>query len=314
VSTAYSTNINKSFELGKKLAIALGGFMGFVGLLSAAALALILWYGGKLVHDGKITTGVLAAFLMYTLQVAMAFAFLTSIYGDFMQALGASQRIFEILDSVPEINLKSGLRARNEAQEEETFDGSLVIENLSFSYPTRAESKVLKDISLVVERGKTLALVGPSGGGKSTIFSLIERYYDPDCGQICLGPRNINLKEFDLSWVHSRIALVSQEPVLFGGSIKENISFGLDEECDMERVIASAKLANAHDFIVSFEKGYDTLVGERGIRLSGGQKQSLRAFFSVFFNFKVLIYSFLFIYSKGIAIARALLVNPKVFL
>nr|QUF59446.1 ATP-binding cassette transporter Abcb10-like [Brachionus angularis] len=289
ISLEYGKNINRSYEIGKKLAVAQGGFMGLVGILSGGALAVVLWYGGKLVHDKKITTGILASFLMYTLQVAMAFAFLTSLYGDFMQALGASQRIFELLDSQPSIKLNTGFSPNTEIQEYETFDGSLSFNNVNFSYPTRPETKVLTDVTLNVEKGKTLALVGPSGGGKSTIFSLIERFYDPDSGEIGLGPSNIDLKSVNSNWLHSKIALVSQEPVLFGGSIKENISFGVEVDVELEKIMEVAKLANAHDFIINFEKGYDTVVGERGIRLSGGQKQR-------------------------IAIARALLINPKLLL
>jgi ABC-type multidrug transport system fused ATPase/permease subunit len=131
--------------------------------------------------------------------------------------LGASQKIFEIFDSVPTINLNVGFRPNNESDEEKTFDGSLVFENVNFSYPNLDELKVLNNVSLEVEKGKTLAIVGPSGAGKSTIFSLIERFYDPDSGEIKLGPNKINLKSLNLNWVHSKISMVSQEPVLFGG-------------------------------------------------------------------------------------------------
>ena len=120
---------------------------------------------------------------------------------------------------------------------------------------------------------------------KSTIFALIERFYDPDSGEIKLGPSNINLKFVNTNWLHSKIALVSQEPVLFGGTIRENISFGIEdsENIDFEQIVEVAKLANAHDFILGFENGYDTIVGERGIRLSGGQKQSILNLFIKFF-------------------------------
>jgi ABC-type multidrug transport system fused ATPase/permease subunit len=194
-----------------------------------------------------------------------------------LKALGASQRIFELLDNKPDIELNKGIRPLNDYDDESLFDGSLLFDQVNFSYPTRNETRVLKDITLHVERGKTLALVGPSGGGKSTLFALIERFYDPDSGDIKLGPSNTSIKRVNTNWLHSKIGLVSQEPVLFGGSIKDNISFGLEESdtIDIERIMEAAKLANAHDFIVNFENGYDTVVGERGIRLSGGQKQSL---------------------------------------
>lgn len=155
--------------------------------------------------------------LAFILLIYLKFLFIFKIN---LKALGASQRIFEILDTVPSIHLKTGFKPKNKSDDENIFDGSLIFENVNFSYPTRVESKVIKDVSLVVEKGKTLALVGPSGGGKSTIFALIERFYDPDSGEIKIGPKQLNLKALNLNWVHSKIAMVSQEPVLFGGMSK----------------------------------------------------------------------------------------------
>lgn len=169
-----------------------------------------------MVHDGRITTGLLASFLMYTLQVAMAFAFLSSLFGDFMQALGASQRIFEILDRVPNIPSGIGFSSLDEAENEKNFDGSISFKEINFTYPTRLESKVLTNISFDVAKGKCIAFVGPSGGGKSTIFCLIERFYNPDSGEINIGQNKIPINSVDTDWLHSKIALVAQEPVLFG--------------------------------------------------------------------------------------------------
>lgn len=129
-----------------------------------------------------------------------------------MQALGASQRIFELMDEKPSIELNKGFYPLNDIDDDTTFNGSLLFDNVCFSYPSRSDSQVLKNITLHIEKGKTLALVGPSGGGKSTIFALIERFYDPESGLIKLGPSNIELKRVNTNWIHSRIALVSQEP------------------------------------------------------------------------------------------------------
>ena len=128
----------------------------------------------------------------------------------------------------------------------------MILKNVSFSYPSRPEAKDLKEVSINIEKGKTFALVGPSGAGKSTIFSLIERFYDPDSGDITIGPNNLPLNSVNTKWLHSKIALVSQEPDLFGGTIKDNIAFGIDSDVELERVIEVGKLANAYEFIVVF--------------------------------------------------------------
>ena len=288
VTGEYEKSLNKSLSIGKQLAVVLGGFNGLFGLLIGAAMTLVLWYGGKLVYDKKITTGLLASFLMYALQVALAFGFLSSLFGDFMQSIGASHRIFELFDTIPEIALNKGFRPMSEEDDEASFDGSVYFDKVNFAYPTR-DALVLKDITFTIEQGKTIALVGPSGGGKSTIFALIERFYNPNSGAIEFGPKHYNLSMANTNWLHSKIGIVSQEPVLFGGSIRDNIMFGVEGEVDQQRVIEVAKLANAHEFIESFEKGYDTLVGERGIRLSGGQKQS-----KITQNFDLICYLIIF--------------------
>lgn len=188
-----------------------------------------------------------------------------------MQAVGASERIFNLLDRQPKIPCSSNVEA---SVRPDDFDGSVHLDNVTFTYPTRSDQKVLHRITFEIRSGQKVALVGPSGGGKSTIASLIERYYDPEEGTIYFGSNS--LKSIDPHWLRQNVSFVNQEPSLFACSIRDNITFGIrHRNVSLEEIQAAAKQANAHDFIEQFENKYDTLVGERGVRLSGGQRQRI---------------------------------------
>ncbi|XP_025089560.1 ABC transporter B family member 1-like isoform X2 [Pomacea canaliculata] len=220
----YGKDIEKSYQVGKQLALAQGTFEGVIGILAYGAITLVLWYGGKLVYEGNLSAGVLTSFLLYTLQVAIAFGLLSSLYGDFMQAVGASVRIFSLLERSPTISSENGKILPN-------LNGYVEFKNVRFTYPSRPDVEVLKGISFTVKPGEMVALVGPSGGGKSTIVSLIERFYDPDSGTISLD--GYDIKSLDALWFRQKIAMVSQEPTLFAFSIQDNIAYGCcatDEE------------------------------------------------------------------------------------
>ena len=307
----YGNAIDASFEHGRKRAFAYGAFAGGVGLFAQSAVALVLWYGGKLVISGEMDPGTLVTFLLYTIYIAAALGGLSGLYGNLMNAVGASERMFTLLDMRPKINTAKGTglvpakdspvgrgkvvgaaggktEATNVAAAATSSVSRIEFKNVSFSYPTREDILVLSDVSFTCESGDTVALVGPSGAGKSTIVALIQRFYDPQTGIINLG--DYNLSHLDPVWLKKRMACVAQEPVLFACSIRDNITYGVAEgsctDADVER---AARQANAHDFICEFNEGYDTQVGERGVQLSGGQKQR-------------------------VAIARAILLDPSILL
>jgi ATP-binding cassette subfamily B protein len=275
----YRQSINESFRLAAKQAIMIGGFSGIVGFVGYGAIALVVWYGGKLVTSNALTMGELTAFLLYTGIVAVSLGSLGSLWSDFMRAAGASQRIFELLDNRGNLELSAGEPVGD-------LHGSLRFEDVTFAYPTRPEQPVLSGFDLEVEPGKVVALVGPSGAGKSTVAALIQRFYDPQTGHILLDGRD--LRTIAPRSLRERIGVVMQEPVLFAESIAENIRYG-KPGATADEVRSAAALANAASFIETLPEGYETLVGERGVRLSGGQKQR-------------------------VAIARAVLKDPRVLI
>jgi ATP-binding cassette subfamily B protein len=272
----YADRITQSFEIARRRFIVSGSFMGVTSFAAYAAAALVLWYGGHLVVEGKMQVGGLAAFLVYTLLVAFSLGGLSELWADLMKAAGAAERIFELFDRQPAIAAGRGIELGR-------VEGKLSFKHVRFSYPARKDVPVLKGIDLSVQPGEVIALVGPSGAGKSTIASMLMRLYDPDEGSILLDGHD--LKALSPDWLRRQIGIVAQEPLLFATSIADNIRYGR-ETATQEEIEAAARTANAHDFILKFPEGYATLVGERGVQLSGGQKQR-------------------------VAIARAVLKNPR---
>ncbi|MCP4810434.1 MAG: ATP-binding cassette domain-containing protein [Proteobacteria bacterium] len=272
----YGEAVDESFQLAKGRAVVIALFRWLVGFAGYSAIGLVLWYGGRLLIDGAMTIGELTSYLLYTLTAAMSIGALSGLYEDFMKALGASERVFELLDREP-----SGHTGTDQPA---SVDGGVLFQGVSFAYPSRQDMPVLVDFDLALDQGEVVALVGPSGSGKSTVAALISRFYDPDTGRISLDGRPY--EDLDSSWLRRQVGVVSQEPILFATSIKDNIRYGRPTATDAE-VEAAANAANAHDFVMGFPEGYDTLVGERGVKLSGGQKQR-------------------------VAIARALLKDPRV--
>jgi len=260
----FTRQVERNFRTAMQRARARAIFLPLITFLAFMALTAVLWYGGHDVISGRITPGDLVAFLFYAVMVAGPISSFTGLYAQFQEALGATERIFELLDAEPELQETRGARPMP------PIKGLVYFQGVCFDYDPRDE--VLRDINLVVSPGDIIALVGPSGAGKSTLVNLIPRFYDPDKGSVIID--GLDIRAVQIKSLREQIGIVPQETILFGGSIRENISYGRMGASDRE-VIAAAKAANAHDFISALPDGYHTLVGERGAKLSGGERQRI---------------------------------------
>ena len=277
----YNKSIDSALEAGKKRARVAASFSSTMVFLVHASIAGVIWFGARQLLNQTLSAGDLTAFLLYCVIVAVSFGFLSSVWEEFMHAVGAAERIFAIIDQKPEIRPPQAPEPVPDV-----VAASVEFKNVSFSYPSRPDVLVLDNVTLNIEAGQTIALVGPSGAGKSTIASLIPRFYDPKEGDVLYS--GVSIKKFDAEDLRKSISMVSQDPHIFSVSIKENILYGRPD-ATKDEVISAAKAAYIHEFVLTLPDAYDTLVGERGITLSGGQKQRL-------------------------AIARALLRNPKLLI
>ncbi|TPX67178.1 hypothetical protein CcCBS67573_g07570 [Chytriomyces confervae] len=282
-SHSYATETHKVYQLSMKESYAGATFFSGAGFAGNFVAMAILYYGGSLVAAGSITPGDLTSFFLYSTYVGFSFMGLSGFYGELMKGIGASSRLFALMESKGEVEGQSsqtGIKL-------EKVTGRIEFKDVEFAYPTRSDAKIFKGLSFTIEPGTNVAIVGKSGSGKSTVAQLLLRFYDPSKGSIFID--GIDIRSLDGNHMRNNImSFVPQEPSLFATTIRENIAYGRSNATDQE-IESACERANALGFIKKFPQGFDTYTGEKGVAMSGGQKQR-------------------------IAIARALLKDPKILI
>jgi subfamily B ATP-binding cassette protein MsbA len=271
--TSFHRKVNLSISRKNELSSPLSEVLGVI------IVAVILYYGGNLVlgGSGELEPEAFMGFLVFYASLIQPAKNFSNGITSLQKGTIAAERIFNVVD------IQSAIKSKPNAPDLKTFQSAITFKNVSFAYDTE---KVLKNINLTIEKGKTLALVGPSGGGKSTLADLVPRFYDPTEGEVLID--GISLKDYDLESIRQHIGVVTQESILFNDTIFNNIAFGMPHVSEAD-VIQAAKIANAHDFISQTENGYQTFIGERGSKLSGGQRQRLSIARAVLKNPPILI-------------------------
>lgn len=278
---SFSNEVENAFLIGRTRVQHRATLIAGVIIIVFGAITGMLWVGGSDVISGKLSGGELGAFVFYAILLASSLATISEVLGELQRAAGATERLVEIL------HVKSHIRPPTEPMNSATeLDAEIEFNNVTFYYPSRPNSAAIKELNLTVNKGKVVALVGPSGAGKTTIFELLQRFYDPNSGSITLG--KVDVRQLHPHDLRRQMALVPQQPGLFSHDVMYNIRYGRPSATD-EEVIEAAKKAQAHEFILQLPDGYQSFLGDKGVRLSGGQRQR-------------------------VAIARAILNDPHILL